>query len=126
VSGFDNGIDMLEDCVVQKLVSLNDYDLLLCGDMNAKTSDVVPEFVHDDDLYINYNKEAHNEVPRRSEDKILNSYGKKLLNLCSALGLIILNGVCNGDLEGRYTYISDSGNSVNDYFITSANFLDLL
>eukprot|EP00745_Piridium_sociabile_P003840 TRINITY_DN122266_c0_g1_i1.p1 TRINITY_DN122266_c0_g1~~TRINITY_DN122266_c0_g1_i1.p1 ORF type:complete len:165 (-),score=17.57 TRINITY_DN122266_c0_g1_i1:470-964(-) len=31
----------------------------------------------------------------------------------------MLNGVCNGDLEGRYTYISKSGNSVVDYFLLS-------
>ena len=31
----------------------------------------------------------------------------------------ILNGVCNGDLQRRYTFISNSGNSVNDYFMVS-------
>jgi hypothetical protein len=30
-----------------------------------------------------------------------------------------MNGVCNGDLQGCYTFISEFGNSVNDYFIAS-------
>jgi hypothetical protein len=35
------------------------------------------------------------------------------------LDLRILNGACRGDSNGRYTFISDSGSSVNDYFIVS-------
>ena len=48
------------------------------------------------------------------------------MDLCTSLGLFILNGVCNGDLEGRYTYISDSGNSTNDYFIMSRSLFNFL
>eukprot|EP00745_Piridium_sociabile_P014999 TRINITY_DN220_c0_g1_i5.p1 TRINITY_DN220_c0_g1~~TRINITY_DN220_c0_g1_i5.p1 ORF type:complete len:431 (+),score=53.42 TRINITY_DN220_c0_g1_i5:76-1293(+) len=39
--------------------------------------------------------------------------------MCTALRLCILNGLCNGDHNGRYTYISDHGSSVNDYFLAS-------
>jgi len=41
------------------------------------------------------------------------------LNMCTALNLCILNGMCYGDHLGRYTYISDVGSSVNDYFLLS-------
>ena len=58
-------------------------------------------------------------ISRRSEGKILNSYGKQLLNMCVAVDLWIMNGVCNGDPQGRYTYISDTGNGVNDYFLVT-------
>ena len=50
---------------------------------------------------------------------MLNSFGKPLLNMCVAFDLCILNGFCNGDPQGRFTYLSDIGNSVNDYFIMS-------
>ena len=60
------------------------------------------------------------------QDKILNSYGKKLLNLCSALSIYILNGTCDGDKEGRYTFISDQGSSVNYYFLASVGLFDFL
>ena len=60
------------------------------------------------------------------ENTVLNSFGKKLLNMCTAFGLNILNGVCNGDLQGRYTFISNSGNSVNDYFMVSEDLFSLI
>ena len=34
--------------------------------------------------------------------------------------------MCNGDCKGRYTYISDNGCSVIDYFLLSSNFFALL
>jgi len=48
------------------------------------------------------------------------------LNMCTAFGLNILNGVCNGDLQGRYTFISNCGNSVNDYFMVSEDLFSLI
>jgi len=39
--------------------------------------------------------------------------------MCTTLDLCILNGVCYGDQEGRFTYISDFGSSVIDYFLMS-------
>ena len=47
---------------------------------------------------------------------------KKLLNMFTAFGLNILNGVCNGDLQGRYTFISNCENSVTDSFMVSEDF----
>ena len=45
--------------------------------------------------------------------------------MCFALDLWIMNGVCNSDPQGRYTYISDTGNSVNDYFLVTHDLLHL-
>ena len=42
------------------------------------------------------------------------------------LDLGILNSVCNGDLQGRYTYISETANNVNDYYLVCFDFLDLV
>ena len=56
----------------------------------------------------------------------MNNYGKLLLNVCTSLSLCILNGLCKGDLQGRYTYMSSSGCSVNDYFILSIDLLSLV
>ena len=46
--------------------------------------------------------------------------------MSTAFGLNILNGVCNGDLKGRYTFISNCGNSVNDYFMVSEDLFALI
>ena len=46
--------------------------------------------------------------------------------MCIAFRQNILNGVCNGDLQRRYTVISNSGNSVNDYFMVSEDLFALI
>ena len=46
--------------------------------------------------------------------------------MCFALDLWIMNGVCNGDPQGRYTYTSDTGNSVNDYFLETDDLFALV
>ena len=48
-----------------------------------------------------------------------------LLVLCSSFDLCILNGACDGDTDGQYTYISTAGNSVIDYFIISRSLASL-
>ena len=65
-------------------------------------------------------------ISRHSEDKTLNSYGKQLLNMCVALDLWIMNDVCNGDPQGCYTYISDTGNSINVCFLVTDDLFALV
>ena len=126
LSVYDNGIDMLEESVIEKLLSLNDCDVLMCGDFNARTSNNAPLNVNLDSDSICFKRDENEETLRRSEDNVVNSYGRKLLDFCTSLGLTIFNGVCNGDLEGRYTFIGDSGSSTNDYFIGSLNLFNIL
>eukprot|EP00745_Piridium_sociabile_P020326 TRINITY_DN31284_c1_g1_i9.p1 TRINITY_DN31284_c1_g1~~TRINITY_DN31284_c1_g1_i9.p1 ORF type:complete len:213 (-),score=11.93 TRINITY_DN31284_c1_g1_i9:104-742(-) len=63
---------------------------------------------------------------RKLADKVLNNYGRHLLNMCTSLGLCILNGICNGDFDGQFTYISQTGNSVNDYFLLSKDLFSIV
>ena len=37
-----------------------------------------------------------------------------------------MNGVCHGDLQSRYTFMSNCGNSVNDYFMVSEDLFSLI
>eukprot|EP00745_Piridium_sociabile_P037377 TRINITY_DN67893_c0_g2_i6.p1 TRINITY_DN67893_c0_g2~~TRINITY_DN67893_c0_g2_i6.p1 ORF type:complete len:219 (-),score=13.44 TRINITY_DN67893_c0_g2_i6:162-818(-) len=117
----DNGISVLEDCLIECLITRDVY-VILNGDLNSRTSN------HSQDLLgkNTYDKQCDSQflsIYRNSEDSILNKYGQLLLNVCTVLDLCILNGLCKGDLQGRYTYISDSGNSVNDYLIFQMTFL---
>ena len=121
-----NGINVLEDCLVDCLLSVVDVYVVLCGDLNSRTSNIVPNHVDDDDFSAHWNTDS---VPqkfsaRSSKDSVLNAYGKNCLNMCSVLGLTMLNGLCNGDLDGHYTYISETGSSVNDYWLISVEFLE--
>ena len=56
---------------------------------------------------------------RLSKDIVLNNIGKSLLNLCFMLDCLILNGCCDHDRSGEYTYVSPHGSSVINYFLKS-------
>ena len=61
-----------------------------------------------------------NRLPTDTEE---NEHEHNLLVLCSSFDLYVLNGACDGDTDGLYTYISTAGNSVVDYFIFSHSLL---
>lgn len=58
-----------------------------------------------------------NEWNRQSQDEMLNTEGKRFLDLCEEYGLTVLNGRMKGDTEGKFTYIGHRGASVLDYLI---------
>ena len=118
----DNGINLLEDCLTDCMITLSDVFVILSGDLNSRTSNV-SQHITTDSIFDSLCKSRPTSVDRCSQDEVLNNYGKSLLNLCTALNLCILNGMCNGDRLGRYTYISETGSSVNDYFIMSSDLL---
>lgn len=109
--------DKLEDEIDE--FSKKGYVMLL-GDFNARTG-------KSDDTTC---KDGHNYIPndcsdmsiesahRNNFDSVLNSHGKRLLEICKMFDLKILNGRTNGDSLGRFTYSSRNGNSTVDYVIT--------
>ena len=60
-------------------------------------------FTKDDFLCNNIN------VQRMNEDKTVNDYGVKLLNLCDAVDLCILNGRCFNDKKREVNFLQQSG-----------------
>ena len=113
----------MEGCLSDILLSLDDVYVILCGGLNGRTSNRLPDtssinYYTSSIISYGYTAYMHVEtepITRCFVDKTLNSYGKQLLNTCVALDLRIMNGVCNGDPQGRYTYISATGNSVHYY-----------
>lgn len=59
-------------------------------------------------------------VDRESNDKTINQYGKKLINICKNCNIFILNGRSKHDKNGAYTCKSSS---VVDYCIASVSFI---
>ena len=84
--------------------------MILSDDLNSRTSNI-SKHVTTDTVFDSPCKSSPINADRCSEDEVLNNYGKSLLDLC------ILNGMCPGDYSGCYTYISDNGSSLNDYFL---------
>ena len=43
--------------------------------------------------------------------------------MCIEFSLLVLNGFCNEKESSAFTFVSPNGNSTNDYFIASDDFL---
>ena len=93
------------------------------GDFNSRVGHKSDFIVHDvinnctDD--IDYDPDS--TLTRASSDNTHNSHGLKLLDLCKATGMRIVNGRLSN--THHYTFLSTSGCSVIDYLITdSCNF----
>ena len=57
---------------------------------------------------------------RQSQDKIVNAFGRLLLEMCATCDLTILNAACPGDEVGNFTYVC----STIGYFISSIEFAE--
>jgi hypothetical protein len=93
-----------------------EIDLIILGDFNSRTGDLMPKEYDVKDEEERYENMSLSNF-RRSEDKIINDEGKKLVNFCEILKLEILNGNRVGDWEGKMTFISKIGASVIDYIM---------
>ncbi|GFR60920.1 DNA ligase 1-like protein, partial [Elysia marginata] len=126
------------DHLVEQMAVVSDRgNVIVAGDLNARTgerqkcligneseikeSDVflLPDIVRNDCLFTPENL-LHNDcsVLRSNVDKNVNDYGVKLLQLCEASDLIILNGRASGDKGvGAHTYHNSRGASTIDYVL---------
>jgi hypothetical protein len=78
-----------------------EIDLIILGDFNSRTGDLMPKEYDVEDEDERYENMSFSSSRRRSEDKIINDEGRKLLNFCEILKLEILNGNREGDWEGK-------------------------
>lgn len=111
--------DNLQESVVQYS---NQGYVMIIGDLNSRigssTGYLEPNKELDLDSNLNYQESGIN---RFSKDKITNTFGKKLLDLCRHNNLTILNGSKLGDLQGQYTSFQYNGSSVIDYCIVESD-----
>ena len=105
--------------------------VMLCGDLNARTKNL-PDFILndeplDDEIFpqdeISIYELDNNINVRSSQDDKVCARGQKLLSLCIAAKLRILNGRTVGDALGKYTCHKTNGSSVNDYVIVNEDIL---
>lgn len=109
---------------------INDFQLqgkvILCGDWNARVGNGSrPDYIAYDSIVNSIDDDDYlPDLPsaRRSLDKVCNSHGLKLLDLCKSTALRIANGRLGNDHSvGMYTYASRTGCSVIDYVILGQN-----
>ena len=100
-------VDSTLDQLIAFITSLPDAEVLVTGDFNARCADKNYEAIDEINNWANsrgVSKLSYHEVSNRiSEDKVLNSRGKNLLDVISSIGLTILNGSVLGDIAGKYT-----------------------
>ena len=102
--------------------------VFITGDMNCRTAD---EYV-----FILYDKYLDENQPfiykpdiilrRSSKDKIIDTNGRYLFQLCHVTGLIIANGRLGKDTLGEFTFCNSRGASVVDYLLLKNDTFDLI
>ena len=111
----------------------------IVGDLNSRTGqlsdilefdkylDIEEDF---DDDNIEYNEllsTMQNVFPvHKNEDKVIDSHGWKLIDLCKTTDHAIVNGRLCNDQNGNFTFCSTRGLSVTDYLLTHKFNLDSL
>lgn len=96
-------------------------NLVLIGDLNGR---IGAEQNFTEGTIDNFNKSLVS--CRRSKDTIVNSRGKKILDLFTNLGLVVLNGRTKGDNEGEFTFLGGMGSSVIDLAAVSVDCLSVV
>ncbi|CAG2231450.1 unnamed protein product [Mytilus edulis] len=125
-SHYDNDLDFLENEI--STFSMNGQ-IVLIGDLNARTGQRADFIVNDSDHINNFdgfdllpeNYITDSEININNQDTSVNTVGTKLLDLCLSSRLRLLNGRFLGDSLGYYTYMSSSGFSTVDYAVCSIN-----
>ncbi|KAK6181906.1 hypothetical protein SNE40_009684 [Patella caerulea] len=123
----ENGVDILENALFEIESKHNPCDIIVTGDLNARTGHLLDYIIDDSPEFIPQlefiydNQETTSAIPCRSnKDKNVNNVGKSLTDICANNNLVILNGRCKGDKHGEFTYLTSAGaRSVIDYVIVS-------
>ena len=109
---------------------MDTYQILICGDLNARTgnlSDLPIQIEGTDNPTDRSNSEERNYFAsslnkvRMSKDGTINSFGKKLIELCNTVDLRIVNGRMPQDNFGAYTRIENLHYSTVDYLLTDSS-----
>lgn len=97
-------------------------DIIITGDLNARTASVLDYIINDTTTHIPINNDKYqvDQITERrvSGDKIVDSRGKELIDLCIGNQLRILNGRCCDNTIGKYTCFKPKGSSVIDYLFS--------
>lgn len=99
----------------------------LLGDFNARVGTECDFIENDSDRFnqtpATYTRDAL-MTPRLNRDKICNNYKSKLLELCIASGIRILNGRTIGDCFGELTCHRRNGSSAIDLGMVASDLMD--
>ena len=121
-----NGIETLKSKMLEISSSYPNDLFCLFEDFNSRTGQR-QDFINDGfqnvpimDWYTEDPFSSH----RCSKDRVVDTFGPSLLDMCMELNVHIENGRAKGDERGEYTLMIQNGHSVIDYFIMSTPMFD--
>ncbi len=119
-----NGVILLEEYLKNIKFIFPNYEMLVTGDLNARTQDKADYIVNECAEYLPCNDWYvcdSFDTPRNSKDLHcdLNLYGKSLIQLCCTLDIHIANGRFPSDKNGEFTCFANGGKSIVDYTLMS-------
>lgn len=103
-------------------------NILITGDFNARTGALL-DYIDSDGLFSEINNHISDVMsyipdtepgPRSTMDRKINTFGRKLINICKSSHLRIVNGRHKSDPTGSYTYCGPNGRSVVDLVLTNS------
>ena len=105
-------------------------NVLVIGDLNARIANH-DDFIADENKIHSSLQDILPEdyvqdfnIDRNSLDKVFNSQGQQLIDLCITSQLRVLNGRFIGDMLGNMTCFKPSGCSTVDYALTSVDLIN--
>ena len=121
---YDCTLDLVEQFILSQLDTNNrDLDFIVVGDFNARISNW--SYVEEDDDNVRHKNDIK-YYERNSEDDVVNNFGKKLIQFCTMFDFTPINGLRFFCSDNSYTYVSERGNSVIDYFLSSLSVLSFV
>ena len=123
--------------IMQEQISkFKNEDVFICGDLNSRTGqlldfqEIIPGNEGDLsylDIYDNSVESMITMQKRFSRDRVVNEYGRNLIDLCKSSGYCIVNGRL-GKVEntGDFTCFKENGTSTVDYLICKPPSMNLI
>ena len=123
LSEFNTYDVILENIVnIQNITNENCYFMLI-GDLNSRVGQENDFVSNDYTIHMNLLPDDYTsdvEIPRKTQDNIINANGYLLLDFLKQSGLRIANGrVCEDKDTGAVTFVGSRGTSLVDYCIVN-------
>eukprot|EP00745_Piridium_sociabile_P043608 TRINITY_DN8944_c0_g1_i10.p1 TRINITY_DN8944_c0_g1~~TRINITY_DN8944_c0_g1_i10.p1 ORF type:complete len:1137 (-),score=123.12 TRINITY_DN8944_c0_g1_i10:208-3198(-) len=110
----------MERCIGDLLAEDDNVHVLCSGDFNARTGSLQTQNLTSvQNISDVFDKSTTFVHSRTSDDLVINDFGKKLLDMCACYNLKLVNGCPELEDSGGFTYLSEQGHSVVDYFLAS-------
>ena len=119
---YQNTLDEIEQFILDQTEGRNELDIILGGDLNARVGD----WSYQEDVEEGREEEEDEgkTYRRKTQDLVINNYGKRLIEICTMFGLTPLGGLKEKSFDSKFTFIGHRGSSHIDHFVVSTSLLD--